>query len=416
MERKQTEVRAIPAEWDISTVGEEFRIELGKMLDAEKNVGVSKPYLANKDVQWGRIDIDNLSMMAMTRTDLYRYRLEHGDLLVCEGGEVGRAAIWGAPIEECYYQKALHRLRPTGRIHPEVMQAFLNFWVDNDRISDYVSQTSIAHLTKEKLSQIPLPVPPPVEQRAITAALSDVDALIAKIDMLIIKKQAIKTATIQRLLTGEQRLPGFSGAWETRRLGDIFQLLSTANNSRADLTNGSEVIYLHYGDIHTTLRSHLDLQQVNLPSIDVTKVQNVARLQNGDLVMVDASEDYEGIGKSVEIYGVADQPAVAGLHTFLLRGDPTVLADHFKGYLQYIPALNSALRRLATGTSVFGISKTKIKDLRLKLPPRDEQAAIANILSDIDAEIETLQARRDKTRAIKQGMMQELLTGKTRLV
>jgi type I restriction enzyme S subunit len=109
---KQTEVRVVPEEWEFSIVGREFDIKLGKMLDAEKNSGVPKLYLGNKAVQWDRIDVSSLSTIAMSRTDLERFRLLHGDLLVCKGGEVGRAAIWEAPLDECCYQKALHRLRP----------------------------------------------------------------------------------------------------------------------------------------------------------------------------------------------------------------------------------------------------------------------------------------------------------------
>src|SRR5436309_15096841 len=106
---KQTEAGVIPEEWEVSTVGQEFEVKLGKMLDAEKNVGVPKPYLGNKAVQWDRIDIRNLPTVPMSPADIEKFRLRKGDLLVCEGGEVGRAAIWDAPIEECYYQKALHR-------------------------------------------------------------------------------------------------------------------------------------------------------------------------------------------------------------------------------------------------------------------------------------------------------------------
>jgi len=104
---KQTEVGTIPEEWRVSTVGQEFEVKFGKMLDAEKNVGTPKPYLGNKAVQWNRIDYDDLPTVPMSQLDMERYRLEKDDLLVCEGGEVGRAAIWHAPIRECYYQKAL---------------------------------------------------------------------------------------------------------------------------------------------------------------------------------------------------------------------------------------------------------------------------------------------------------------------
>src|SRR5947207_15913225 len=96
---KQTEVGVIPEDWGVSTVGREFEIQLGKMLDAEKNTGVPKPYLGNKAVQWNHVDTDDLPMVPMSRADMERFRWNPGDLLVCEGGEVGRAAIWEAPLD-----------------------------------------------------------------------------------------------------------------------------------------------------------------------------------------------------------------------------------------------------------------------------------------------------------------------------
>lgn len=132
--------------------------------------------------------------------------------------------------------------------------------------------------------------------------------------------------------------------------------------------------------------------------------------------MVDASEDYVGIGKCVEVKNVRGRQMVAGLHTFLLRGDKKQVADGFKGYLQFLPAVRTALIRLATGISVFGGSKGNVKSIAVNLPRPDEQTAIADVLSDTDAEIAALENRRDKTRLLKQGMMQELLTGRTRLV
>ena len=109
---QQTEIGQIPSDWQLSTVGDEFEIQLGKMLDVDKNTGVLQPYLGNRAVQWDRIDVSDLPLVALTSSDMNCFRLRRGDLLVCEGGEVGRAAIWEAPLEECYFQKALHPLRP----------------------------------------------------------------------------------------------------------------------------------------------------------------------------------------------------------------------------------------------------------------------------------------------------------------
>jgi type I restriction enzyme S subunit len=403
-------------DWEVSSVGSEFTIQLGKMLDAAKNVGIPKPYIGNWAVQWGQINLDGLATVPMTPSDLQRFRLQRGDLLVCEGGEIGRAAIWDDAIPECYYQKALHRLRPTRGYDVFLMMSLLQLWTSSGYLANYVTQTSIAHLPKDRFELVPLQVPPPAEQRAIAEALSDVDGLIEALDKLIAKKQAIKQATLQQLLTGKTRLPGFSGEWETKRIGDISTCLSTANNPRADLSDDGDVEYIHYGDIHAHAKPILDCRNSGLPRIDRERIGNAARLEDGDLVIVDASEDLEGVGKSFEVQGVAGRTIVAGLHTILCRGNPDHWAMGFKAYLQFIPAFKSALVRVATGISVYAVSKKQLAVIELALPPVREQQAIVAVVSDMDAEITALEQRRDKTKQIKQGMMQQLLTGKVRLL
>jgi len=197
---------------------------------------------------------------------------------------------------------------------------------------------------------LPIAYPPPSEQHAIATALSDVDALITALDRLIAKKRAIKTATMQQLLTGETRLPGFSGEWETKRLGDHMKFLRNGTNSRSELSPGIGVKYLHYGDIHTRSSVRLDIGLERMHCLPIDKAKSLDRLHDGDLIFVDASEDQEGIGKSVEIINHSGIEAVAGLHTIAARFDKSVLADGFKAYLQFVPSFQRHLRRLCAGT------------------------------------------------------------------
>ncbi|RYU62042.1 hypothetical protein EWI61_04495 [Methylolobus aquaticus] len=193
-------------EWGMSTVGAEFEVKLGKMLDGARNVGVPKPYLGNKAVQWGRIDTRDLSTVPLSRQEIESLRLYKGDLLVCEGGEIGRAAIWMAPIDECYYQKALHRLRPRRGFKPELMACLLRHWADSGLLANFATQTSIAHLPREKLLQIPLPVPTQQEQTAIATVLSDMDAEVTALEARRDKTKLLKQGMMQELLTGRIRL------------------------------------------------------------------------------------------------------------------------------------------------------------------------------------------------------------------
>ena len=383
--------------WEVSTVGDEFDIQLGKMLDRDKNSGTPKPYLGNKAVQWRRIDVDEISTMLMTDSDLARYQLREGDLLVCEGGEVGRAAIWDVPVDECYYQKALHRLRSLRGYDPRLLLAFLEFWTSRDYLSDYVSQTSIAHLTnQEKFAQVPLPVPNSREQEAIVTTLSDVDALIAALDTLIAKKRAIKTAAMQQLLTGKQRLPGFSGAWETKRLGEHLRFQV-----------GFPFSSVHFNQEGQGLRliKNRDLKADDQVFYYDGSYDSAFVVENDD-VLIGMDGDFMPCiwnrGRALLNQRIGRIHAGSGL-------DLT-----FAYYALHEPLLQ--VQQSTSGTTVKHLSHGDVASIEIDLPPLPEQCAIADVLSDMDAEIGALDVRRAKTKQIKQGMMQELLTGRTRLV
>ncbi len=252
------------------------------------------------------------------------------------------------------------------------------------------------------------------EQTTIATALSFVDALLEGVDRLIAKKLDLKQAAIQQLLTGESRLEGFKDEWTLTRLGDHVRFLSHGTNSRAELRPDGPVKYLHYGDIHASTLAMLE--PASLPSLPEEKAKGLDRLRDGDLVFADASEDLAGVSKSVEIYGEGSTELVAGLHTITARFDNDVLADGFKAYLQFCPVFASQLRRLAAGTKVYATNRSHIASVEMRLPSIDEQSAIAAVFYDMDTEIAGLKKRRAKTAALKQAMMQELLTGKTRLV
>lgn len=277
--------------------------------------------------------------------------------------------------------------------------------------------SALVHTQKWEMEKFPILVPSSTrEQKAIAAALSDVDTLLGALDRLIAKKRDLKQAAMQQLLTGQTRLPGFSGKWETKRLGDHVAFLRNGTHSRAELDEAGPLRYLHYGDIHIASSCVLDAERVAMPRLPEAKGRTLDRLESGDVVFVDASEDLAGIGKAVELRLPQGMEVVAGLHTIAARFDKIALADGFKAYLQFVPAFRKHLTRLAAGTKVYATSRRHIADVAMALPAAAEQLAIARVLVDMDAELSALEHRRDKTRLLKQGMMQELLTGRTRLV
>jgi type I restriction enzyme S subunit len=209
MQELLTGTRRLPGfgdSWETSTIRGEFDVQLGKTLGPATNAGELKPYLNNRLVQWGRIDTIDVPRMELLPFEQERYRLRVGDLLVCEGGEVGRAAIWEGTLNECYYQNALHRLRPVRGYSPRLMLEFLRYWSSSGTLTPYVTQTSIAHLSKDKFVNIPLPVPPCQEQRTIVAVLDDMDTEITALEARLAKAHQIKVGMMQELLTGRTRL------------------------------------------------------------------------------------------------------------------------------------------------------------------------------------------------------------------
>ena len=203
--------------------------------------------------------------------------------------------------------------------------------------------------------------------------------------------------------------------WSMFSIGELFDYLRTASNSRADLGDAGVVAYLHYGDIHTRFHHFIDFSRDNVPRLLAGKSVTATRLRDGDLIVADASEDEAGVGKSVEVRNLGATEAVSGLHTFLLRSKNRRVHDGYRGYLLEKEEVKGQLRRLATGLKVFGISKQALRDVRIPLPPLSEQRAIAEALSDVDGLLAALEALIAKKRAIKQAAMQQLLTGKSRL-
>ncbi|PPG15152.1 type I restriction endonuclease subunit M [Rathayibacter sp. AY1C6] len=213
------------------------------------------------------------------------------------------------------------------------------------------------------------------------------------------------------LLSGARRLPGFTDEWQEVTLGEHVTYVKTVALSRAQLDKESPIHYLHYGDIHTSDDIMLNAATTPMPRASADRIKTAGFLQVGDLVFADASEDPDGVGKSVEITGVPANGVVPGLHTIAARFDKAVLADGFKAYLQYMPEFRSALLRLAAGTKVLATTRAYISSVSLRLPGIPEQRAIATALSAASREISLIRQRLQKTKAIEVGMRQQLLSG-----
>ena len=320
----------------------------------------------------------------------------------------------GASLGKAFYRDmpfvAIGRLivlRPKTSIDARFFCEYINYG-----IAFAVENTGIPQLTTPQISNYLLPVPPEPEQRAIAEVLSDVDGLLNALEALIAKKRAIKQATMQQLLTGKTRLPGFSGAWETKRLGEIGEISGAGVDKKVN-PNEPSVRLVNYLDVYnkTFLYSRDLTHEVSARS---DQVRNCA-VEKGDVFFTPTSEVPDDIGRSsVAMEDISD--GVYSYHVVRLRLK-TNWNLYFRAYaFDTNEFLNQASRQCDGSGTRYVISLPKFRAMTVRFPPNvEEQNAIASVLSDMDSEITALEQRRDKTRAIKQGMMQQLLTGRVRL-
>lgn len=195
------ERQAVPGSWTwirFAGVGEQ---RLGKMLDAQKNRGELKPYLRNTNVQWMRFELDDVKDMRVEEREVEELQLKTGDLLICEGGEPGRCAIWRDEVGEMYFQKAIHRVRPSDAVTSEYLALNLQIDCANGVLAGFFTGATIKHLTGKSLASYPVPIPPLAEQRRIVAKVEQLMALVDALETQLAASRATAANLLSALVT-----------------------------------------------------------------------------------------------------------------------------------------------------------------------------------------------------------------------
>ena len=273
--------------WQSVTFGDAFEIQLGKMLDKQKNVGELRPYLGNRDVQWGKCNTSNLAEMRLSVSDRERFLLQPGDLLVCEGGEVGRTAIWNGERDDCYYQKAIHRLRPKCSIEPRFVLHYMRWAADRNLFAHLTSSTSIAHLTKEKLQQAQIPLPHKngkldlAEQKRIAAILDKADAIRRKLQESLRLSDGFLRSVFLDMFGDPVTNPK---EWETVELQDAVKkgTIVTYGIVQAGTEFPGGVPYIRTGDI---VNGVIRLNGLRRTDPSIAKKFERSKVRTGEIVM-----------------------------------------------------------------------------------------------------------------------------------
>lgn len=215
------------------------------------------------------------------------------------------------------------------------------------------------------------------------------------------------------------RFKRFECEWKEYKLGDFLDFYTTNSLSRDCLNNDNgKVKNIHYGDIHMKFPTVLDIQKNQIPfindDIDISKIKEESFCKNSDLIFADASEDYDDIGKAIELRNICNSKIVAGLHTILARDNKGITASGFKGFMLLNESVRKQIKILAAGAKVLGISKTNLSKVKVKLPSLEEQTKIANFLNNVDNIIEEQERKVKDLEQYKKGMMQKIFKQEVR--
>lgn len=446
---KQTEVGVIPDDWECGLL-KEFATFGGGTTPSRSAYeryysNGSHPWVKTLDLNNSIINVTEEKITSLALSEVSIVKHPKGTVLVAMYGGFNQIGRTGLLAEDSAINQALVAIRPQHRLSSNYLLFNLNYNVEYWKLVASSSRKD-PNITSNDVKNYPLCLPPVEEQTAIANALSDVDALIAGLEELIAKKQAIKTATMQQLLTGRTRLAEFanhpdgtptnaSGAnlnagiggpkgegpdasrkgykqtelgeipedWEIHLLSKICDVRDGTHDSPKYRDNGVPLV-----TSKNIVDDILDLRNVSLISLeDAYEIDKRSKVDKGDIIM-------SMIGTIGSAVLLTDEPKFCIKNVALFK-PKWVVGEYFIHVIRSNFFQGCLEDSMDGGIQKF-VSLGTLRNMKIVLPTRKEQSAIANILSDMDEEIQSLQQQLNKTRQIKQGMMQELLTGKTRLV
>lgn len=365
----------------------------------------------------------------VNRTNLDKSELcfgEGNEILLPSAGEdpldIGSASA--LTIKNIAIGRTINILKP--KIESLYSQIFVSYYINQQlkrKISSLAKGVSISNVYNSDLKKLDITLPVLPEQTKIANFLTAVDK---RINLLQKKKSELtqyKKGVMQKLFDIKAdgcpalRFKQDDGSdfpdWKEKKLGDIYSFKTTNSFSRDKLNyENGDVKNIHYGDIHTKFNSLFDVTKEYVPfvnsDIDISKIPNDCYLQEGDLVIADASEDYNGIGKTIEIKNLNGEKIIAGLHTFLACRQSGEMANDFASFLMKTYRVRLEIKRIAQGIKVLGISKNRLGEIPLIIPTPPEQQKIANFLSTIDKSIENIANQIEQSQAWKQGLLQKM--------
>lgn len=410
---KMTEVGVIPEDWEVKNVSESCLIKarIGWQGLKKSEYMSSGDYLliTGTDFDNGQVNWKSCAYVSKARYEQdSNIKIRPQDILISKDGTIGKVAYLGMIPKAGTLNSGIFVIRANDRKIDQVFlsKIFMSFYFE-EFLNRLVAGSTINHLYQKDFVKFCFPLPNSEEQTAIATALSDVDSLISALTKKIEKKKAIKQGLMQQLLTGKKRLPRFCGDWIKKNVSSVSDIFRGGSPRPIEnyIVKSGGVNWIKIGDVDSSAKYIFRTNEQIIES----GIQYSRFVHSGDLLLSNSMS-----------FG---RPYI--LKTEGCIHDGWLVIQNYdkyfdKEFLYYLLGSDEVLKQyksLAAGSSVLNLNKDIVGKVVLYFPPSiSEQTAIANILSDCDSEIAVLEEKRDKYKEIKQGMMQQLLTGKIRLI
>jgi type I restriction enzyme S subunit len=410
---KETELGRLPVDWPVVTLGSLSEITSSKRVFQRQWRSSGVPFYRARELavlsEQGYVENELFIEADMYEGYARKFGAPgEGDLLITGVGTLGKTYVVKADERFYFKDGNIIWLKRAKGLDPTFLEQLYRTPALRNQVLGESAGTTVGTYTITNAKNTKIPFPPLLEQKRIASALSDADSLVRSLERLILKKRAIRQGILQELLTGRTRLAGFTDDWVHLKLGSLGLLLKGRGVRRDDVREVG-IPCIRYGELYTVFRDYTHTVESH---IDAPVAATALPIRTGDLLFAGSGETREEIGMCVAYVG--DRPAVAGGDIIVLRGsdfNPVYLAC-----LLNTPAVAAQKARLGQGDAVVHISSRALASIDVTLPKRDEQDAVAEVLVDTNLELGSLEAQLAKARDVKQGMMQELLTGRTRLM
>ena len=408
--------------WKKVRIDQCFDIQQGKQVSKSNRLGRNQhPFLRTANVFWGELDLATLDHMHFTEAEEERLALRKGDLLVCEGGDVGRTAMWHDELERCYYQNHLHRLRKnTDEIDENFVLLYLQYaFVYAKLYFGRANVTTIPNLSKSRLSELEIAQPSLVEQKAIAQTLTTIQNAIAEQEKLVAKLQELKRSMMKHLFTHGTKdektklteIGEMPESWDVTKMGSICknELRNGAFARRNQF--GSGYLFANVVDMYGGLHLGYDkLERVNLPEKEILRFA----LKDGDILFVRSSLKRDGVAQCSVVRNMPEM-TIYDCHLIKAEIDTSLAIPEFvANYWRSDLGKRELVQRSKT-TTMTTINQNGLEAASLPLPSLIEQGKIIDALQSVDEKVSVAKAKLVIYGNLFKTLLHELMSGERRI-